>query len=422
MQRLGGLLLIVSGLSLGTYTFLPPAHDGEHLLREITRISAAPDRVQVLAHGRSAWIEPADTASVSAVDVRPAVKEAATPPAVAAPAVAPDANARPFGGWTAVVTASPDQKHMTSSQPGDEATRSQLTRDLQQALHSVGCYTGEINGAWTPSTKRAMTSFLDRVNATLPVHEPDYILLTMVQSHRGPICGGACPSGQNWGSDGRCVPDGVLAARAAKSSKRVVALKAEPDPTVRRPVESAARAQPAPAPTRTAALRESEQPARASAVDLPVRDERDIAGARAGDEQLPWLAQDDLSVAAPVPVPAPRRVRRPDGMMAIGASQIARAEIEDLPSVTGEPRRVKPSRKRAAVVLYEDADAPAKALAPAVKAKPSTAAKRKAAAVRKPPVAAAKPQKYIYYAGGRRGAPRPGSPAFNMLQAMGGIY
>lgn len=397
MQRLGGLMLIVSGLSLGAYTFLSPAHDGEHLLREITRISAAPDRVHVFAPGRSHWIEPADQpgAGVALAETAP------TQGPVAALQAAPDINARQPTGWTAVVTTNHDQKHMTSSKPGDEATRSQLTRDLQHALHSVGCFTGEINGAWTPSTKRAMTNFLDRVNATLPVHEPDYILLTMVQSHPGRICGEACPSGQNRDFNGRCVPDGILAARAAKSSQRVAVLKAEPD-TVR-----------------TAVLDRPDQPAHRVPASHAVRDDSDISGPGAGSEQLPWLDQDNLS-AAPAPVPAPRRVRRPDGMMAIGASQLARAEIDDLPSVTGEPRRANPLRKRAAAVLYEDGDAPAKALTPGIKVKPSTA-KRKTAAGRKPSVAA-KPQKYIYFAGGRRGAPRPGSPAFNMLQAMGGIY
>jgi len=37
-----------------------------------------------------------------------------------------------------------------------------------------------------------------------------------------------------------------------------------------------------------------------------------------------------------------------------------------------------------------------------------------------------KPAKFFYYAGNnngrRRGFPRPGSPAYNMLQAMGGIF
>ena len=44
MQRLGGLLLMLAGASLGAYSMIPPPHDGEEKLREVTRISAAPDR------------------------------------------------------------------------------------------------------------------------------------------------------------------------------------------------------------------------------------------------------------------------------------------------------------------------------------------------------------------------------------------
>ena len=423
MQKLGGLLLIVSGLSLGTYTFLPPPHDGEQTLREITRISAAPDRVKLHDQGRRAWIEPGATASSPVPAPVPATRPASAQTPAAAAIAQPDAEVRSFGTWTAIVTASTDHKPMTSSQPGDEATRAQLTRDLQQSLHRVGCYAGEINGAWTPSTKRAMSSFLDRVNAALPMHEPDYILLTLVQSHRGPVCGEACPAGQSAGSNGRCLPDGVLAARAAKSSKRL-ALKEDPS-AGRRALASAPRGSQF-APAQTASLDTDAMAAAPVRSGTPVRHEGDIVGTPAGNEQLPWLAEDNLVA----PVQQPRPIRRPDGMMAVGAGQIARAaELGELPSVTvtGEPRRAKPARKRAAVVLYDDDfGTPASAVEPAPRPKPGKiSSKKKAIAARKapPPGFAAKPkQKFIYFAGGRRGGPRPGSPAYNMMQAMGGIY
>lgn len=411
MQRLGGLLLIVSGLSLGTYTFLPPPQDSEQTLREITRISAAPDRVKPHDQGRLVWVEPVVTAAVP-VPV-PAVRPKAAPAPSSGASSKPNEDDRQLDGWTAVVTASTSQKPMTSSQPGDDATRSRLTRDLQLSLQKLGCYAGEINGAWTPSTKRAMSNFLERVNASLPVHQPDYILLTMVQSHRGQICGEGCPAGQSAGINGRCLPDGVVAARAAKTSKRLALnTEAAPDNNSKTSAPRALRVEPN-APAQTAALDLDRAPA-------PGRDDRDIAGTLAGSEQLPWLAEDNLSV----PVPAPRRIRRPDGMMAIGAGQLPPADLNELPSVTGELRRAKPARKRANVVLYEDGFSDANVdIAPA--ARPKSQNKKKSAAGRKPqaPAIAAKPkQKYIYYAGGRRGGPRPGSPAFNMMQAMGGIY
>ena len=56
-----------------------------------------------------------------------------------------------------------------------------LTKELQRQLRRVGCYGGEINGAWTQSTRRAMQIFTNRVNAALPVERPDHILLAMLQ-------------------------------------------------------------------------------------------------------------------------------------------------------------------------------------------------------------------------------------------------
>ncbi len=93
--------------------------------------------------------------------------------------------------------------------------RAALVRELQKELIRVGCYDGEISGTWTTSSRRAMRDFTDRVNAKLPIDEPDHILLSLVQGHRQKACGIACAAGQQEGPDGRCVPR-ALAARAAK--------------------------------------------------------------------------------------------------------------------------------------------------------------------------------------------------------------
>ena len=44
---------------------------------------------------------------------------------------------------------------------------------------------GEISGVWTTSSRMAMKAFTDRVNASLPIDAPDYILLSLVQRHEG---------------------------------------------------------------------------------------------------------------------------------------------------------------------------------------------------------------------------------------------
>jgi hypothetical protein len=100
---------------------------------------------------------------------------------------------------------SSDQKAVAV--PGDRAS---LARALQRELQRVGCYDGEVNGTWTTSTRMAMKSFTDRVNASLPIDQPDYILLSLVQRHAGRACGTDCPTGQLLSDEGRCVPSAVL--------------------------------------------------------------------------------------------------------------------------------------------------------------------------------------------------------------------
>jgi len=96
--------------------------------------------------------------------------------------------------------------------PGDRAA---LARALQRELRRVGCYSGEVTGVWTTSSRMAMKAFTDRVNATLPIDAPDQVLLSLVQGHQDRACGTACPAGQTATEGGSCTPNAVL-AKAAK--------------------------------------------------------------------------------------------------------------------------------------------------------------------------------------------------------------
>jgi hypothetical protein len=112
--------------------------------------------------------------------------------------------------------------------------RDTLARELQKELRRVGCYEGELNGVWTPLTRRAMKAFTDRVNATLPVDEPDAILFAMVQGHQDKACGKPCPSGQGLSEDGRCLPSAILAKSVKKAPATATvaqAAKSTPSPT-----------------------------------------------------------------------------------------------------------------------------------------------------------------------------------------------
>ena len=79
----------------------------------------------------------------------------------------------------------PVPPHKATITAGDRAS---IARELQRELKRVGCYNGEINGIWTTSSRMAMKAFTDVVNASLPIDNPDYILLSLVQQRQGTVC------------------------------------------------------------------------------------------------------------------------------------------------------------------------------------------------------------------------------------------
>jgi peptidoglycan hydrolase-like protein with peptidoglycan-binding domain len=85
-----------------------------------------------------------------------------------------------------------------------------LVQELQRELRRLGCYPQEINGEWTPASRRAMKDFTERVNAVLPLDAPDPVLLALLRSEKKPVCGDACPEGQALTKDNRCLPSALL--------------------------------------------------------------------------------------------------------------------------------------------------------------------------------------------------------------------
>lgn len=94
----------------------------------------------------------------------------------------------------------------TPVRPIDPTDRATLARALQRELKRVGCYHGEISGVWTTSSRMAMKTFNEHVNAALPVDNPDPVLLSLVQGRRERACGAPCPAGQTPAAGGACVP------------------------------------------------------------------------------------------------------------------------------------------------------------------------------------------------------------------------
>ena len=108
---------------------------------------------------------------------------------------------------------------IADTQPAAPTDRYELARVLQTELKRVGCYFGDVDGDWGPGSKRAMGSFTEQVNASLPVENPDHILLKMVQRYEGRACGASCRGSETRTEDGRCVPTAVIAA-ADRSANR----------------------------------------------------------------------------------------------------------------------------------------------------------------------------------------------------------
>jgi hypothetical protein len=104
-----------------------------------------------------------------------------------------------------------EELHRVLSLPGDRAL---LATALQLELQRVGCYEREINGFWTTSSRMAMQMFLERVNAALPIDEPDVVLLRLVQAHSGAACGRTCPAGQGLVHSGQCLPNALLTTKS----------------------------------------------------------------------------------------------------------------------------------------------------------------------------------------------------------------
>jgi peptidoglycan hydrolase-like protein with peptidoglycan-binding domain len=196
MSKAFGFVLILAGFGVAS-SLLPLGSEADP---GASRQAAAPEPVRTVVAARSSPL-PESTAP------RPAAKRgqpaAADPPEPAAVIV------------TLTHRAEPAPSPVPAAAKPAPADKGTLARELQLELRRVGCYGGEINGIWTPNTRKAMKAFTERVNATLPVEKPDDILLSLVRAHQDEACAGSCPPGHGLSDDGRCAPSTQL-AQAAK--------------------------------------------------------------------------------------------------------------------------------------------------------------------------------------------------------------
>jgi hypothetical protein len=214
----------------------------------------------------------------------------------------------------------------TSSTPAPAPTRAirpstdlpvdrvSLIRDLQRELKRVGCYGGDVNGVWTTSSRLAMKSFTDKVNASLPIDNPDEVLLSLVRGHKDTACAAACPPGQALNEKGRCLE----------------MAKADPAPPDRMP---------SPAQTETVEKANSTPSSAAPAAAA--------AAALAGSAALAAAAPSTSSAAMATPNPGP-----PEGRSRMAAAPVdqdppsTRSERAQRASNATPPERVYTRRQR----------------------------------------------------------------------------
>jgi hypothetical protein len=220
MRSLGAFVLL-AGIGVGLFVYLPTPVDRTASLENAQRLWAQADRSSIPSP------IPVSTRSfsprISLANVTPPVPRRAERPAlstvsdihaaVTARAPAPAVRTT-VTGWQPLVANTDGTiksgSGVASLKPKDPTSRYKLVVEIQRKLKKRGCYWGRIDGSWGAGSKYAMQAFIDRVNATLPIEDPDYVLLTLLQANGDKTCG-ACPSGHTATVGGSCVPQAIIA-------------------------------------------------------------------------------------------------------------------------------------------------------------------------------------------------------------------
>jgi hypothetical protein len=229
MRSLGGFVLL-AGIGVGLFVYFPAPVDSDTSLEQAKR--AAETRIARFTQPAPVATAPAASriaafASRAPLQAPRDTRGAATPAVVA---VTPQVETTP--AWQTSVTPAPVTAGATGAlDPNDPEARYQLVVDIQQQLKRAGCYWGRVNGAWNANTRDAMRTFTDRVNATLPIDKPDYLLLTLLKGDSGRACG-ECPAGEVASTGGRCVPQAIVAQAHRKDDATVAAATPAATPEV----------------------------------------------------------------------------------------------------------------------------------------------------------------------------------------------
>ncbi len=217
MGKATSMLFAAIGFGTASYVMFVPDMDqaASEKLASLVRIGA--DGSRAVALSRAEREPPRGQASRQMI----ADKETSLAPAERdRPVLAQATSNSDRAGTVQAPPAVSDGQRRSTIKPVDEESRQSLARSIQAELKRVGCFDGEADGVWNTPTRNALKTFVERINATLPVNEPDYILLTLLQGHTNRVCGKGCPTGQVLANDGRCQPKVIVAQAERKVPRR----------------------------------------------------------------------------------------------------------------------------------------------------------------------------------------------------------
>lgn len=356
MRGFFSLLLLSACAFFAAYSYFSPPTDREAKLSEITRILAmraqeAPEGARSYASEGFRSYAPSVAAPAPQQPANREPRETSRPQLVSGPARvwrATAAEKQPEErSWSAVVTTEPSASssplsRLKSLKPSNDSARYELVRDLQKELKRVGCYGGEISGSWGAGSKRAMAAFTERVNATLPVEEPDYVLLALVQAQQSVTCSDKCPAGQGRAESGRCVPQAILARDAKKAAPAAdVKVAAAPRATTSG-WTAATKTEPHPVPVPRLATAPAKPPAIAAAPPAPLPGRMTIGGPRPPAETVNVAQAPKASITSDGVAP-PARVAALDSQTAASPPSASQEAIEESPAPPAAVTETRPA-------------------------------------------------------------------------------
>jgi hypothetical protein len=297
MERVLGLIVVGAGLAYFATEYAPAAVDRDDQAAEISRIVA-----------RATILEPETVPAEHPGLRRPVISAAAASaiaPALPRRTILPNQTADTLP--TVVVGNNRQIVPAAASPRSDLDVQRQLARQIQAELKRGGCYSGRLDGSWGERSRRAMETFVSRVNASLPTREPDVFLLSLVKGQTGDVCGRTCDNGRIL-QEGRCVAGEILAEAGPYA------------PSDAPEVQVAAR--PAPLPGRMS-------------IGGPLPDEAATAPVTGwpspSAERLPWQTE----TQAPAPAPSE----------AVAALSPDQAPGDDLATAAAAPKKVARAKK-----------------------------------------------------------------------------